>query len=240
MPHKSLEWLLSRQTKTVQKDPRFALLEKYLHQDLQLKGVKLGKREYRLMSKGVIQPKHVSNFIQTYRMPRHPFFLLFFELKQDEALQKEIRKSSKKDFILKQLKELPGDVRNYLSALAKIEQNINHAGKNPVWNRIMVPSTKKAAMEYRNFSLADWESLTERFGRQISVRYPGVPEDSWKKMFSAFLLGYLPEPGLILPADPEEIRRQYRRMSLECHPDTGGNEVIFRMLKDARDSLLES
>ncbi len=239
MSRKSLVWLLSRQEKTLQKDPRFIKLKEYLKDDRRLRSVKLGTREYRLLNRGTIRPEHVTNFVQTYRMPASPFFLLYFQLKQDYEQKKLTRKQEKKDFILKKLQELPWKIRQYLSALAVIEQHINHAGKNPVWNRVIVPSTKKASMEYGKYSLSDWKLLTQRFGGQLGIRYPGIPKDNWEKMFCAFLLGYPPKPGLKLPASPEEIQRRYRKMSLQYHPDTGGNEKIFRMLKEARDTLLE-
>ena len=231
---------MAKQPKTLAKDPRFKELTENLSMSRKLQKVRITPRCYRLLDQARIQPEHISNFIRTYRLPDDTFFTIFFDLKRAYLTRRQELKEQRKDFILNQLKALSPEVRKYISLLAKMEQKINHAGKNPVWNRVIVPSTKKAALQYNNFAVADWAALTEEFGCRLQERYPDVKTKHmhWDRIFSAFLLDCLPQSGENVNPEESLIRRQYRRLARMHHPDTGGNEKTFRMLKEARDILL--
>lgn len=41
-------------------------------------------------------------------------------------------------------------------------------------------------------------------------------------------------------ADPEHIKRQYRKLVLQAHPDKGGSVVDFQRLQDAYATLRDS
>ncbi len=74
----------------------------------------------------------------------------------------------------------------------------------------------------------------------------GVGEEDVRRMITGFfgrLEAYyrrdedLTLLGLPVEATPEDIRRRYRMLAFEYHPDTGGDEDTFLALRDAAERL---
>lgn len=79
--------------------------------------------------------------------------------------------------------------------------------------------------------LSNLEGVTEEDVRRMIGNFFSRLEAYYKSDEDLAVLGLPPD------AAPEEIRRRYRTLAFEYHPDTGGNEEDFRTLRAAAERL---
>ncbi len=102
----------------------------------------------------------------------------------------------------------------------------------PSVRRVLEPGTPECervlAELWRRSEQADRESMLRRF---------------WFAQLSASL-GIAPAPlaelGLPANATEQDVRRAYRRLALERHPDRGGSAEAFRTLTEAYQAALRA
>lgn len=79
--------------------------------------------------------------------------------------------------------------------------------------------------------LKNMEGVSEEDVRRMIGGFFDRLEAYYRREEDLALLGLPPE------ATPEEIRRRYRSLAFEYHPDAGGDEESFRSLRDAAERL---
>ena len=236
----SLTQLLAKQPKSLTKQKEYRKLLAHYRASPRLGRVRIGRRCYRLLDEARIAPEHLDNFYRTYRLPKDPFFPLFFSLKGAYLSRRAELRQLKEAWILEQFRSLQPRLLQFLLLLGKNEKAHNLAGRTPVWERVIYPKTKKQVREYHRYSTPQWIALFEEFERELKLRYRTVPSAEYDRLFALFLLECLPPDGTYGKSDPQTVRRQYRRLSKLHHPDSGGDADFFLRLKEARDFLLES
>jgi hypothetical protein len=82
-----------------------------------------------------------------------------------------------------------------------------------------------------DLELSQKEAIRRRCSEIVMSRFMPVPP----RVISAFALLHLSNRY----ASPREIRRAYRRLALQMHPDRGGDQERFQALQDAYETALE-
>jgi hypothetical protein len=232
--------LLSRQPKSLQKHEGYLELLSLYRASPRLRSLRISRRCYRLLDGARIAPEHLDNFYRTYRLPKNPFFPLFFSLKGAYLARRSELRRLREAWIHERFRELQPRLLRFITLLGKNERALNLAGRTPVWERVIYPKTKKQAREYLHYTTPQWAELFDHFGRELKLRYPAAPARKWDRLFAAFLLECIPQKEPFEEPDPQTVRRQYRRLSKLHHPDSGGDADFFLRLKEARDFLLDS
>jgi hypothetical protein len=148
------------------------------------------------------------------------------------------------------MRSLPPEVLATIRYLGHLERKYNAAGRSPVWQAEMFPSSKKAANELAARSAASWDAAVARHLSALRRRYTRLTPSVAEHVFACHVLGLIPDPGppqsaawrtLRIPPDPshEEVVRRYRTLSLLHHPDRGGDQARFIEIKRARDLLID-
>ena len=236
----SLARLLSKQPKSLAKHPMYLRMLQYYRLSARLRTLRFSRRCYSLLDRAVISPEYLENFYRTYRLPKDPFFPLFFTIKRDYLNHRDELRRRRESYILARVRELDPQVLGFIRYLGKMEQQLNAAGRTPVWERTIYPGSKKRADEYHRCSLDQWIEIFKTFGDGLRKRYPRkAREADWEQIFAAFILECPPGNSDFRPPDETLVKRQYRKLSKHHHPDSGGNPEHFRLLKQARDILIE-
>ncbi|ORC32751.1 hypothetical protein B4O97_15770 [Marispirochaeta aestuarii] len=236
----SLARLLSKQPKSLARHPLYPRMFQFYRLSTSLKSLRFSRRCYSLLDRAVIAPEHLGNFYKTYRLPKDPFFPLFFAIKRDYLNHRKDLKRRRESYILARVRELDPQILRFIRYLGKLEQKLNAAGKTPVWEKTVYPGSKKRADEYLRCSLDQWIQIFRSFGDGLQKRYPrkaGIAD--WERVFAAFILECPPGEDSAHYPDEALVRRQYRKLSKLYHPDSGGNPEHFRLIKQARDILTE-
>ncbi|WP_319562585.1 DnaJ domain-containing protein [Marispirochaeta sp.] len=237
----SLSLLLAKQPKSLAKHPMYLRMLQFYGFSPRLKSLRFNRRCYSLLDRAVIAPENLENFYRTYRLPKDPFFPLFFMVKREYQEHRAELKRRRESYILKRVRELDSQILRFLRYLGKIEQKLNAAGRTPVWEKTVYPDSKKKADEYHLYNMDQWIQVFTSFGEELKTRYPHkTGSANWHQVFAAFILECPPEKGDFRPPDAALVRRQYRRLSKLHHPDSGGNPERFCQLKQARDLLSDS
>jgi hypothetical protein len=256
--------LLSHQPKTVEKHRLYPLLRTYYRRSSDLRKVRFERRCYSLLQHARIKPENLHHFYRTYRLPKDPFFPLFFTIKREYLNERARIKREKEAYIARRMRLLPAEVRRTLRFLAQFEQHLNHAGRYPVWIDTVFPTTKKRVHEYERFTHLEWIRFYSNQVDLLLKRYRRLTENTATKIVACLTLGCIPENdgveentadgrlgrrrqdrthsggsshGIPFPS-PEIVKRQFRRLSMEHHPDRGGDVEYFVVLKEAHDILV--
>lgn len=234
----SLTDLLSRQPKTVQKQPGFAVLEVHLGTSVALRRVRLNSRCFGLLHHARIRPENLENFHRTYRLPRHPFFPLFLNLKREYAIERARQQEARRRYILERMRLLPQPIVLFVRYLGYLEEHFNAAGGHPLWDRHLFPSSKKRVHEYAAYGHREWLELFQRHADLLCARYPAFTLGNAQRLLAGWVLEC--DSYQIPPTRPASalVKRRYRELSLRHHPDQGGDPLRFLELKQARDLLL--
>ena len=234
--NKNLALLLRRQPAGLRRRSEFEELASLLAGSPALQRVRLGRRAWRLLDEARIAPENLSNFFRTYRVPRSEFFRRFVILKRGYLDHLADLKRARREYIRRRVATLPPPVFAVLRELGRYERGLNRAGRTPVWDALLFPRSKKEADACHRYGATEWRDKIADFGKALSRRYPGLKRNDWECAWASLIL----ECGLETPPAPETVRRNYRRLSKRYHPDAGGDPLLFRQLKEARDRLLDA
>lgn len=236
----SLEYLLARQPKTLRRHPYYKRMMEYYELSPRLRNLRISRRAYSLLNRATVDPQNLRYFYRTYRLPKDPFFPLFFLIKRDYQKKQAQRKEERTAFIADKMRSLPEEVIGFVRSLAVYEQQLHRRNHYPVWSARIFPSTKKRAREYASFSILEWVSLLREYCDHLEERYPAHTSAYSDQLIACFILNCAPTakppflPQLIL------VNQNYRRLSKLYHPDRGGNPEYFMKLKWARDTLVHA
>ncbi len=231
----TLRYLLSRQPKTLAKHRDYPRLEAYLEQDAALGRFRMSRRCYSLLHNARIKEHNLHHFFRTYRAPRHPFFLLFLQIKNDYAAERERVRYERYRYILERMRALPEPVVEFIRYLGHLENFYNPAGEHPLWQAHLFPSTKKRVHSLARYSDLDWIALFRAHLKRMQERYHEFRLA--EQLLACYILDCVPanRPPQLPP--PPRVKRAYRALSLRHHPDHGGEARIFLELKRAYELL---
>jgi len=232
----TIDYLLNKQPKALQKDPRFRLMMNSLEETPALRERKFNRRCYSLLHNGVIRPEHLQNFYRTYRLPKHPFFALFFDIKRDYLKKRERLKKERENYILCGQKELPPMVRQMQAQMIKLEQKAHFNGQDPLCRLNFSVKTRKQIDLWNSFSHDQWIVFFDHLLQKLMKKYPRIPQNNVDNLLALFILQSLIPKDISL-WDSKTAKSNFRRLSREYHPDTGGNSPMFIKIKWARDQL---
>ncbi|HKJ85217.1 MAG TPA: hypothetical protein VKA06_04040 [Spirochaetia bacterium] len=235
----SIGYLLARQPKSLAKHANYRAMVAHYHASAPLQHLRMSGRCYALLNNARIAPHNLQNFYRTYRLPGNPFFPLFFAIKRDYLAERERVKEARRQYILAGMRALPPDVLAQIKYLGYLERHYNAGGLSPLWQSRIFPSSKKKVDAYASHTTADWLALYRRHLAELEERYRGLNQLIADRVLACFALGIVPDRVPPARPAPFEISRQYRRLSLETHPDRGGDPSMFIEIKRARDTLVD-
>ena len=219
----------------------------HYHANPRLQAIRISSRCYTLLNSARIGPEHLDNFYRTYRLPRDPFFPLFFACKRGYLAERERLREARRRYILERMRALPEPVLRTVRYLGHLERSLNHAGDSPLWQKHIFPSSRKQADAYAKRSAADWQLAVRTHLSRLRSRYPRLKASVTDLIAAQSILELLPdvrslpEPMRLsaTPAvQPAAVRASYRRLSMLHHPDRGGDPHLFIQIKHAHDQLL--
>lgn len=233
----TLEYLLSRQPKTLARHRHYGLLVSHLLASERLRNLKVSRRCYSLLHNARIEPDTLQYFYLTYGLPKEPFFPLFFQIKRDYFRELERKREERRQFILREMRRLPAPTLAFIKYLGHLEAYYHSRGRYPLWQRYIFPTTKKQVRGYSAYGTAEWLGLFREHLDRLGKHYPGLGKRHTDRLLACFVLDWLPSE--IPPAwpRPAEVTACYRRLSMLHHPDRGGDSDTFLELKKARDLL---
>ena len=234
----SLPYLLSRQPKSLAKHELYGAMMVHLRASGRLAGVRFSRRCYTLLNQARIAPHNLVHFYRTYKLPKDPFFPLFFTIKRDYLAERERIKEERRHYILTTMRALAPPVLAQIKYLGYLECHFNAAGRSPVWEKHIFPTSRKQVDGYSRFSPRQWHAVYRRHLSRLSARYPGIRGAIADRVLACFVLGITPEKIPPVQPSPAEVARVYRRLSLLHHPDRGGHAETFISIKKARDLLV--
>lgn len=236
----SLAHLLEKQPAGLRRHPLYRDMLLHYRSSEKLGKVRFGRRCYSLLLHARISPHNLENFYRTYRLPRDPFFPLYFKLKRDHLLRLEARRMEKEQWIADKMKTLPANVFRFLLYLAALEKQLNSTGKAPLWGARLFPSSKKTVNGMLEFSTAEWADRFSRHMEELEKRYRRFRSEDGEKVLSWFVLELLPDgtvPYREVVFGKSDVRKAFRRLSKRCHPDAGGDSKLFVLAKWAEGVL---
>jgi hypothetical protein len=239
----TIQYLLSKQPKSLEKHSQYPAMLHYYHLSPRLKTVRFSRRCYSLLQHAKIAPENLKYFYRTYRLPKDPFFPLYFTIKRDYLKQKAQRKQEKIQYIASQMRALSPSVLGFIKFLAAYEQGLNYSGRHPVWDEQLFPKTKKRVREYAHYRYDDWIQFFRAYLQALEKRYRTPDSRTAEILLAGLVLECLPgvlprSPDLSRPS-PADVMKQFRKLSKLHHPDRGGKAERFVHLKWARDVLLK-
>lgn len=235
----SLEQLLTRQPKSLGKHRDYPVLLGYLQNEQALQRVRMNQRCYTLLHHARIAKENVPHLMRTYRLPRHPFFALFVQIKRDYLREREQAREARFQYIISEMRSLPAPVVEFTRYLGFLENYYNAAGAHPLWQEHLFPRSKKRVHEYRKLSPPEWLAIFRTHLSRLEQRYRRCSAATTELLLAAYVLECLPNSYPPTRPSAELIKRRYRHLSLQHHPDQGGDAQMFVELKRARDSLLQ-
>jgi hypothetical protein len=233
----SIEYLLDKQTKSFTRDRNYVQLISYYRASPALQRIKFNKRCYSLLNHAVIQPEHLENFYRTYKLPRDPFFPLFFMIKRSYLAGREEKKSERQHYIRSGMEKLSPSVKKMMSLTGDLESVYHRACKTPLFRNYLYPGTKKQVDLYSRFTHPDWFLYFRRHFIRLQQQYERLSPEKSDQLLACFILDCLPDKYSDHP-DKSLIKRQYRSYSKIYHPDAGGDHKLFLEIKWAHDILL--
>lgn len=211
----------------------------HYHASERLQRIRISRRCYTLLNHARIQPHNLHHFYRTYRLPENPFFPLFFTIKRSYLADRLRIKEERRRYILAAMRALPPPILTTIKYLGYLERYYNAAGRSPVWQDHLFPTSKKRADAYSRYATTDWLTLFREHLSLLEHRYRTLNEVVTERVFACIVLELTPE--LIPPSRPPRTRisRNYRRLSMLHHPDRGGDSAMFIAIKQARDLLAQ-
>jgi len=233
----TVAYLLDKQPKAFRKLKHYQLMVSFLQNSPDIMKIRFNRRCYSLLNDAVIKPKHLDNFYRTYKLPRNPFFPLFFMLKKKYLREKENKKLEKHQYIEEKMMGLPPYIQRYFTLIRELEQKYNGVSQNPVFMQNLCPKTKKQANLFAGYEHADWICFFEKYLNVLSAAYERISSETIDSMSACLILNCIPQGTADFP-DSVKINNRYRNFCKIYHPDAGGDQELFVQIKWARDFLL--
>jgi hypothetical protein len=232
----SLAELLSAQRGPIKRHPDFSRLERLLRESPALRRVRLPRVAYVLLNEPRLDIRHISDFRSTYRVPESPFLSIFLKIKWERRAVLAANRTRREAENRAIIDGCPVEVLALIRFLEEAERSRN--ADRPVWKKRLFPATKRRALQMAEFSWAEWlEFLIDYIGT-LRGSYRRIALPNTEALIACMILECLPDPATgRLPASGS-IKASYRMLSKIHHPDAGGNEERFLLLKQARDTLL--
>lgn len=229
----SLAYLLSRQPKSLAKREHYTQLIGFLRHEGHLRQLRFGRKCYSLLHHARVTPQNLASFYRIFGLPRHPFFPLFLALKKGYLKGCAQQKKEKRDYIFAQIHKLPPLLLATIKYLAEYEKSHNRRKQYPTWIKQIFPGSKKKADLLSTYTWIDWVDQFLDYLASLSERYPELDREHGQKIIALYILN--------LPLNrhsAEHIKAQYRSLSKQYHPDTGGIPREFIHLQWAKEVLL--
>jgi len=230
----TISYLLSRQPKSIKKNPYYSALINYYNSSPELKKAAFNRICFRVLNRAKVLPKNLNTFYKIYNLPKNPFFPLFFKIKSDYLYSRLDYKKRRENYIINKWNNLRYNILCFLKKLKNIEKSYNIEGRCPFWDKHMFPDTKKKVNQYYSFTLIDWADYFQNYLNRLTLYYKISGKKNGKRIIACFLLD-VPENNISI----QFINKQYYKLSKMYHPDKGGKPKEFRVIKRARDFLLK-
>lgn len=234
-----LEQLLARQPKSLSKHQDYPELRGYLQNEPALQRVRMSQRCSTLLHHARIAEENLPHLMRTYRLPRHPFFALFLRMKREYLSEREAVRQARFQYIVAEMRSLPAPVVAFVRYLGFLEDYYNAAGAHPLWQEHLFPRSKKRVHEYRKLSPPEWLVVFRTHLGRLEKRYRGCSAATTELLLATYVLECLPSGYPPSRPSADLVKRRYRHLSLQHHPDQGGDARMFVELKRARDRLLQ-
>lgn len=220
----SLEHLLKVQGFGFKKHEDFLQLEQLLVESPALCKVRLNGRAYRLLNEPRLELRYLSNFYTTYRVPKSEFFTLFLAIKWGQIQKRVDNRSAREAYIEAQVNSFPRDFLALFNYLVTLD------GK-------LYPHTKKRVNEMSAFTIAQWLSWFTLTLGDLNVKHSIIKKIGIEKLLACMLLESLPNFHSGKLPSKTQLKSQFRKLSKEHHPDSGGDNSRFLLLKKAYEEL---
>lgn len=233
----TLASLLDAQPKGLVRNPYHRLLWDHFMTSEKLQRLRISRRCYSLLNKASVLPENLKSFYRTYRLPEDPFFPLFLSVKKNWLEQRRIWQEERRQAITVIMAGISGERRQNLELMCQLEEKHHSAGKHPVWDRFIIPKTKKRAGELTRLEEIQWQDLANHYLNNLSEHYRSLSTEEALKVEAKLIMGFNQMPVNMYP-ERQLVQERFRKLSKRYHPDGGGESTLFRRLKTARDILI--
>ena len=242
----SIAYLLGKQSAGFRKHPEYSMLIRRFDISPVIKRLRITGRCYRILNNASVPASNLKSFYRTYRLPNDMFFPLFINIKRTVLDDKAKRRIEREKWIRNETEKYPRHIAKSLAELKRYEKKLHRSGLSPEWDRVFIPSTKKRVRELLHGDAEDWtglfnayiEKIEERYGRtklSTSGREKGITGGDLLLALSVLELPFSLENAARPPA--RTVNERFRLLSKKHHPDLGGDEAYFILLKQAKDIL---
>ncbi|HKL86231.1 MAG TPA: J domain-containing protein [Treponemataceae bacterium] len=222
----SLEHLMKVQSPGIKKHPDFLKIKRIFRESTALKCVQLNGRAYRLLNEPRLELQYLENFYRTYRVPKSEFFTLFLSMKWGQIQKRASNRSARKTYIALQVESFPRDFLSLFNYLITLD------GK-------LYPHTKKRINEMSAFTIAQWLSWFTSTLSTLMKKHRVLEKIGTEKVLACMLLESLPDFHSGKMPSKTQLKSQFRKLSKEHHPDTGGEGRRFLLIKKAYEELIK-
>lgn len=231
---RSVRELLQRQNKTFKKQSSYIQLQHLLDTDAALRKTRLSRTAWKLLQEPRLKPCYIDNFSHTYHFRNKEFLQLFIQLKWEEKERKAKRKQKINLEIQKNMASWPGQIKLFYHYLYELEKQKNP--DTPLWLTQLLPRTIKESIRRKDFSLHDWVVFLDKYLILLEQRYKTLRIPDRQELIDRMILYALGGKQNSM----EEIKNGYRKASKEKHPDAGGKQEDFLLIRKSYERLLES
>lgn len=223
----SLEHLLNVQSPTIKKHPDFLKIERLLFASPVLRCVRLNPRAYRLLHEPRLKVCFLPNFYATYRVPKSEFFSLFLSIKWAQVQKKADNRSARAEYIVAQVAAFPRDFLILFTVLC-------------TFDKALYPRTKKRVNEMATFTVAQWLSWFTVTGTGLMNTHRVLEKIGIDTLLACMLLECLPDFRSGKLPSKSVVKSQFRKLCKEHHPDSGGDNTRFLLVKKAYEELTKN
>ncbi len=225
----SLEKLLKVQSPTFKKHPDFLSIARLLATSPALTRVRLNQRAYRLLNEPRLELRYLVNFYTTYRVPKSDFFTIFLSIKWEHVQKRSDKRSARDGYIASRVAAFPRDFLALFTFLVTLENGL-------------YPRTKKRVNELSAYTLTQWLSYFTSTIKGLMKKQRVLEKIGIETLLACMLLECLPDFSSGKLPQKAIIKKQYRKLSKEYHPDlcssyVDGDKDRFLLVKKAYDDL---
>ncbi|HOV15212.1 MAG TPA: hypothetical protein PK771_13065 [Spirochaetota bacterium] len=233
MQYKSILTLLKKQPKSLRKRVEYVRLVDIYNGSDYLKKLKISNRAFTLLNKGQVNLDNISKFYQIFKLEKHIFFINFISLRNSYLTKKKSNKTEREKYIYEKMLTLPKHTKDMIRYLASIEKKIAKKNKTTLWRKLFYPTTKRKVERVLKYNNLDWTILFFEFIDEIIKKYQTTKLNNVLKKISLYAHEIYEEKTTF-----EIINKQFRILLKKYHPDTGGTNQYFIILKKCKDILV--